>query len=143
MPPAQAGEATVISIRSDPLAPALYRQGREIRVRYEIPFRAHFQAQAAKDRPMSRAGVHANAVRRLAQLIRKRERGRNGARLVKDLGVGGNADEPAQRELGNAVRLVAVDHVFQPGAISGMIRRVFPVRVDQDVDVGEDQFRIP
>ena len=143
MSPAQAAKAAEVPVRRDPLASGFDRHCRKVRVRYEVPSRTDFQAQAAKQSPVACAGLHAHAVWRFAKLIGKGKRVGERARRIEDLGVRYDADECALHELGNPIRLVAIDHALEPGAESSVIRHVFPVRIDQDVDVGKDHLTTP
>ena len=47
--------------------------------------------------------------------------------------------ESAQDELGDSVRLIGGDDSFQPSPVLGVSIGVLAVRVDEDVDVREDQ----
>ena len=141
--PTQSVEAAEIPVRRDPLASGFDRHCRKVCVRHDVSSRADFRAQAAKEIPVARARLHAQAVRRIAKLIGKYERVGERAWFLEDLGVSHDADEPAQHELGNSVCLVTIDHALQPVTVGGVIRRVLPVRIDEDVDVGEDQLTTP
>ena len=119
--PAQAAEAAEVPVRRDPLASGFNRHCRKVRVRYEVPSRANFHAQAAKEIPVAQARLHAHAVRWFAKLIGKGDRVGERTRLVEDLRVSHDADEPAQHELGNPIRLVTIDYALEPGAASSVI----------------------
>src|SRR5436190_9942856 len=122
MTPPQTPEAAEVPVRCNPLASGFDGHCRKVCVRYEVPFRANFHAQAAKEIPVAHARLHANTVRRFANLIGKGERVDKRAGLVENLGVSHDADEPAQYDLGNPIRLVTIDHAFEPGAVSSVIR---------------------
>ena len=125
--PAQAAEATEVPVRRDPLASGFDRHCRQVRVRHEVASCANFRAQAAKKIPVAQARLHANAVRRFAQLIGKGEGVRERARFVEHLGVRHDADEPAQHELGNSKSLVTIDHAGL--ATTADLRRNMPYAI--------------
>jgi hypothetical protein len=49
--------------------------------------------------------------------------------------VGGDTQEAAADEVGKTETLFAIHEILKPETESEMIRRILPIRVDQDVDV--------
>jgi hypothetical protein len=54
-----------------------------------------------------------------------------------------DTEETAQDQLGDAVRPVSVEDLFEPLPEGGVLGSVFPVSVHQDVDITQDHRRAP
>jgi len=139
MTPAQALEATEIPIRRDPLAARLDREGREIGVRDEIPTRSRLAAEAAEDRPMTVARSHQHTVRLTSDLIRECQGIFERTGICKDLRVSHDPHETAEDQFRHAIGKVIVEHLPQPTGTYRVMPGILAVRVDEDVDVGQNQ----
>ena len=92
---------------------------------------------------MAWTGFDVYAIRRTAQLLGKHECVGEPARTLEYLGMRHDTNEPAQDQIGNRICLVAVDDALEPRAIGAMVRCILPMCIDEDVDIGEDHFKIP
>ena len=143
VPPTKSGEPTEVPVGRDPLAARFDRDRREIRVGHEIALYARIEAQPPEEVPMTRTGFDPYAIRLVAQLLGERECIGGPAWALEYLGMRHHPNEAAQDKIGNSICLVAVDETLKPLPIGGMVRRILPVCVDEHVDIGEEQLRIP
>ncbi len=84
-----------------------------------------------------------NTVRLIAQLPGKGERIADGAGLDEHLRMRNYPDETAKDKLRNRKRRVGVDHSLEPFPIGDVVLRVFPVRIDENIDVEQQHLTIP
>lgn len=71
--------------------------------------------------------------------VAKREGFVERGRLRADPRVGRNSNKGAECERRNAVAASIKHHTFEPRLTDAVLGRIWPERVDQDIDVGEDQ----
>ena len=109
----------------------------------DVALGAGIDTKRTEDGPVARSRRDGRAVRAAAQLVGKAERIGQRARPHEDLGVRDDAQEAAQHQVAVTEAFRAVDQRLQPVAAAGVMRRVFPVRVHQHVDVGEQHVRNP
>ena len=105
VPASQAGKAGVVAVHRYPFAAGLDRDRRQPRIGHEISLCARGQTEFSENRPVPLSGVHGDAVGAISNLSRKRERHIEGGRLAEDAGMGHDADESAQDEVGDSERL--------------------------------------
>jgi hypothetical protein len=62
---------------------------------------------------------------------------------IEDLGVGRDAEKPAQDQISDAECLTGLNEVRQPGSESRVVGRIFAVCVNQDVDINQEHSETP
>ena len=100
MPPAQTVEAAEVAVRGDPLAAGFDGERSEVGIRDEIALRAGVDAQSLEDLPVSRTRGQQNGIRLHSKRIGEGEGSLDRRGRREHARVGGDADEPAQNELG-------------------------------------------
>jgi len=112
--PSKPREPGIIAIEGDPLAAGLYGQSSEPCIRHQVASDLRLHAKAHKDLPMTVARLNDDAVGLTHQDVTEMEHLLHPARFHENLGVGGDADHPAQYLWSDPVTRIAVDHAIEP-----------------------------
>lgn len=143
MAPAEFLESTEIAVGRDPFAARLDGHRRKICIRYEISPRVAFAAEALEERPVTGTRRDMHAVRLRAHLLGEGQGIDQAAGTLENFRVGDDPNESAQHQFRDAISFVAVDNLFEPFTICGMVNRVLPMCVDEHIDIRENQLRTP
>ena len=139
MSPAQAGEPSVIAVRSNPFHAGFDCEGGKISVGHESAFCACRPAQAIKNLPVPLARRNKKAGIMPPQLACIIERAFDRCRVGIDSRVRDNPDEPGQSQFRDSEALARIHRVFKPPPIFLVIPGIVAVGINQDVNVEEDQ----
>ena len=140
-PPGKSGKARIVSVGGDPIAARLYRQGGEPCVLGEIACCLRSAAEIFEYQPVSGAGRRNSCVRLFQQDSAKRKRVGLRTRARKNARVGADSHDAREHLWCDPVCGGAVDHGLEPLFVFLVVLGVRSKRVDQDVDVREDQSR--
>jgi len=141
MTPTKLGKAAVVAIRCNPFASGFDRKGRKISIGDKIAFDPACPAEAGKDFPMPGTGTDVNAMRLIAHLFAEGQSITHPAGRIEYRGMSNNPEETAQYNIRDTVHLVSVYQIFQPSPQQGMMRRILPVCVNENVNVQQHHFR--
>lgn len=137
--PPEAGEAAVVTIGGDELAPRFNCQRGEPRIGNQIASRARIVTQSHEDLPMSRAGLDRHSIRLLAKRIREGERSIDRRRRMEDSRMCHDPEKATQHMVGNSIDFVRLHQAHEPLSVRAMLRSVLAKGVDENVHVSESQ----
>lgn len=95
MPPAQAGEAGVVTVGRNPFAARLDRERGEVGVGHEVALCPYLTAKPRENGPVTRAGRHDNAARLRQKRLSELEGVLDGGGGVERLWVGDDPQKAA------------------------------------------------
>ena len=137
--PGEAGIACEAAVCGDERGAVFDRERGEVGIGYAVAGCPGLAAEPLENAPVARAGGDGQRVWLAPQLIGESERRidrrgrRHPARMCDD------AQESAQHQLADSVRLLRDDRLAQPLGIALMLGCLGAICVDEDVDVAEDQ----
>jgi hypothetical protein len=143
MPPAEAGEAAVVTVGRNPLAARFDRQRGQECIGNEVAARLSLLAKGGENLSVPFAGRDQDSVGLISKEFAKLQSTRERRRRMKDLRVRDDPQKSAQNQVADAERLRTGDDRLHPIAKAAMISGVFPVGVDENVDVGQNHDRPP
>src|SRR5207249_10167074 len=97
--------------------------------------------QAGKNLPMPGTGTDMRAMRLITHLFAEGQSVIHRAGRIEYRGIRNDSEETAQYHVRDTVRLISVYQIFQPSLQLGMMRNILPVRMNQNVDIQQHQFR--
>src|SRR5580693_8240742 len=144
MTPAQSGEATEVLVGGDDLAAVFQGERSEVRVGDEFAAGVGPPAQVREDAPELRTRANHMRLGLVADLVSKSKCVRDCAgHLAVEPAVGDDADHTEHREVGDRVRLGAVDQRPHPVSVLRVPFGVTPMGVDHHVHVHEHHRHSP
>lgn len=138
MAPTQALEPAEVPVGGDPFAACLDRQRGVVGIGHQVALHARLAAEPPKDLPMTLARGENHRIRLAPNRIDEAERPLDRCGRHEDSRMGGDTEEAAQDEIGDAHRLVTREHLGEPILVALVIRRALMKCIDRDVDVYED-----
>jgi hypothetical protein len=141
MTPTKLGKAAVVPVRCYPFASGFDRKGRKISIGDKIAFYSALPTEAGKDLPVPGTGTDVSTMRLITHFFAEVQSVAHRARRIEYRSMGYDSKETAQYNVRYTVRLVSVYQIFKPSPQRGMMRRILPVRVNQNVDVQQHHFR--
>jgi len=128
----------IVSIGGHPFTPAFYGESCQIGIGHEVAFDVRRPAQVYKNFPMTGPGRDNGTVWLAPEFLSKGDGLFHSAGRGEDFGVGNDAEKSAEYKIRNPIGLFGIDQGFKPEQILGMMRGVFPMSIDENIDVKKD-----
>jgi hypothetical protein len=119
--PAKPRDAAEVAVAADPLAPGFDRDRDQVGVRDQVALGPGRHAQPFEDLPVAGAGSDDHRVGLCPERVLERECLPHRRRRIEDAGMGRDAHEAAQHELGYPERLVTCDRGLEPRPVGSVL----------------------
>src|SRR5262249_6531566 len=136
-------KACIVAIIGDPGAAMLYGKGCEPGIRDSRPAGFRIDAKTREYLPMTFGRLHDLGMRLAHEIVAEGESFLDGRGVIENFRIGRDPNDCAQDQ-GRYAKIGIADYDgIQPGLADVMMRRIPAERINQDIDIRQDQLKRP